>query len=215
MAADGYVRGGGGVITVFMVHNKINNKKFIGSSLTHLIELRINRMFNSMRRNTFKNENYALQQDFNQYGEDSFEIIILGNCNKEDVIKIKDYYINLYDTQKGYNCFSADRKTKINDSSRLRIAFKQKEYNQKPEVRKERSEKQKLLYKNHPELIKRMSISKLGNKYCLGYKHTEEAKKKMSQCKKGKYIPWNKGIPHTEETKVKMRKPHRKERTDE
>jgi hypothetical protein len=51
-----------------------------------------------------------------------------------------------------------------------------------------------------------LRIKMLGSKRHLGFKHSEEAKKKMSKLKIG-HIPWNKGIKghkHTEETKRKM-----------
>ena len=42
-----------------------------------------------------------------------------------------------------------------------------------------------------------------------GWKHTDEAKAKMSATKKGTYVPWNKGLKgaqtHSEETKEKCR----------
>lgn len=44
----------------------------------------------------------------------------------------------------------------------------------------------------------------LGGGGAIGYKHTKEAKKKMSDFQKGK-IPWNKGVPMLEEQKEKLR----------
>lgn len=43
-----------------------------------------------------------------------------------------------------------------------------------------------------------------GNKHLLGHKHSKETKKKMSKIHKGQKA-WNEGIPHTEETKKKLR----------
>lgn len=43
-----------------------------------------------------------------------------------------------------------------------------------------------------------------------GKKHTDESKRKMSETRKGKQIPWftNKGHKHTEESKEKIRIGH-------
>lgn len=46
-----------------------------------------------------------------------------------------------------------------------------------------------------------------GQKSVTGFHHSEEAKKKMSEMKKGK-PSWNKGIPMSDETKEKQRESH-------
>ena len=43
-----------------------------------------------------------------------------------------------------------------------------------------------------------------GGEGTIGYKHTDEAKRKMSDAKRGKE-PWNKGVPSSDETKQKLR----------
>lgn len=63
--------------------------------------------------------------------------------------------------------------------------------------------------KHSQEAIKKMRLSHLGNKAHLGYKHSEEQKKKWSENRKGKisYIM-------TEETRKKMSEIHRGEKTN-
>ena len=59
----------------------------------------------------------------------------------------------------------------------------------------------KLIHSNN------MSLSMSGEKNTFfGKKHSEETRKKMSLLKKGKYIPWNKGIPRTETEKQNISK---------
>jgi group I intron endonuclease len=59
--------------------------------------------------------------------------------------------------------------------------------------------------KRSEEACKRNSELKKGNKNCLGLKRSKENKLKISEIKKGQ-IPWNKGIPCSEETKIKISK---------
>jgi hypothetical protein len=49
-----------------------------------------------------------------------------------------------------------------------------------------------------------MSAIKKGNKAFLGQKHSDKTKIVMSDKAKGR-IPWNKGIPRTEDEKQKIR----------
>lgn len=62
---------------------------------------------------------------------------------------------------------------------------------------------------------KKMSIAKIGNKYCLGNKLTDEAKKKISEATRGQNHPLF-GKKHTEQTKEKIGNTNRgKIRSDE
>jgi len=58
--------------------------------------------------------------------------------------------------------------------------------------------------KHHTEKAKRkVSKSLIGNERALGYRFSDEAKRKMSESRKGR-VPWNKGKHHTEEARKKM-----------
>src|SRR3990167_9923705 len=53
------------------------------------------------------------------------------------------------------------------------------------------------IYKRSEETKHKMSLAKLGNKYCLGrtYKHSDETKRKLSEMHKGsKSYAWKGGI---------------------
>lgn len=58
-------------------------------------------------------------------------------------------------------------------------------------------------YIQSEETRKKISKSLIGNKYSLGYKHTNETKQKMSRTRKGRPGP-NKGKTASEETKKRM-----------
>ena len=95
---------------IYCIRNKINNKKYIGQTSWN-----INKRLNKHKGQLINNKHYSknLQEDFNKYGMDNFEFIILDEftfSNKELLKKVlldmEKFYINLWDTEndtKGYN----------------------------------------------------------------------------------------------------------------
>ena len=95
---------------IYCIRNKINNKKYIGQTSWD-----INKRLNKHKGQLINNKHYSknLQEDFNKYGMDNFEFIILDEftfSNKELLKKVlldmEKFYINLWDTEnetKGYN----------------------------------------------------------------------------------------------------------------
>ena len=98
---------------IYCIRNKINNKKYIGQTSWN-----INKRFGKHKGQLINNKHYSknLQEDFNKYGIDNFEFIILDEftfTNKELLKKVlldmEKFYINLWDTmndKKGYNSSS-------------------------------------------------------------------------------------------------------------
>lgn len=97
---------------IYCIRNKINNKKYIGqTALKRGCKYRFLGHIELLKRNKHYNKN--LQEDFNKYGMDNFEFIILDEftfTNKELLKKVlldmEKFYINLWDTEnntKGYN----------------------------------------------------------------------------------------------------------------
>ena len=97
---------------IYCIRNKINNKKYIGkTSIQRGYKIR----WNIHKRQLINNKHYNknLQEDFNKYGMDNFEFMILDEftfTNKELLKKVlldmEKFYINLWDTEnntKGYN----------------------------------------------------------------------------------------------------------------
>ena len=95
---------------IYCIRNKINNKKYIGQTSWN-----INKRLNKHKGQLINNKHYSknLQEDFNKYGIDNFEFIILDEftfSNKELLKKVlidmEKFYIDLWDTMnddKGYN----------------------------------------------------------------------------------------------------------------
>lgn len=95
---------------IYCIRNKINNKKYIGQTSWN-----INKRLNKHKGQLINNKHYSknLQEDFNKYGMDNFEFIILDEFtfhNKEllkrALTDMEKFYIDLWDTEndiKGYN----------------------------------------------------------------------------------------------------------------
>ena len=95
---------------IYYIRNKINNKKYIGQTAWN-----INKRISKHKGQLINNKHYSknLQEDFNKYGMDNFEFIILDEFTFSDkellkkvLIDMEKFYIDLWDTEndmKGYN----------------------------------------------------------------------------------------------------------------
>ena len=88
------------VIGIYLIKNKINNKKYIGQS-KRLTERKRDH-FHTLRNNTHHNGH--LQNAYNIYGESNFEFKIICECEKDELNELEEYFIDLYDAYTdGYN----------------------------------------------------------------------------------------------------------------
>ena len=139
------------MIGIYCIRNTINNKRYIGCSRN--ISKRLNRHKNLLMSN--KHFNYKLQNDFNTYGIDSFEFLILLECENDKLELLEEKYINVFNSiDKGYNI--RPNNYVITDEMKLKISNSLKEY-----------------YKNNPQAKIKISDSKKGKK---GRTFTEKEK---------------------------------------
>lgn len=86
---------------IYMITNKINNKKYIGLTSQGLIQREREHFyrFNKGERN------HKLYRAFRKYGYDNFEYTILHTCEtKEQLPELEIHYINIHNTfNRGYN----------------------------------------------------------------------------------------------------------------
>lgn len=154
---------------VYKITNIINGKVYIGQSIN--IKARWKDHVSSLNRGDSRCT--LLQRAWNKYGQNNFIFEIVELCLEDMLDKIETKYINFYDScnvDKGYNiecggnankCLSDETKQKIRDA---RMGMKATD-----------------------ETRKKMSESRIGDKNPMyGQTHSEEARIKMSEAKKGK-----------------------------
>lgn len=163
---------------VYKHTNKINGKIYIGITSNTL----------KQRWNGGYNNNKHFSDAIKKYGKDGFESeIIADNLTKAQAEQMERDYIKKYDTTdhtKGYNIelggnsngkHAEETKRKISQAQKGRpLTEEHKKHLRKPH-------NFTLTDKNRKILSDRMR----GNKYTLGFKHSEETKRKMSEAHKG------------------------------
>ena len=88
------------MIGIYMIKNNINNKVYIGQSSD--IKKRWKKHIEDL--NNKNHHNYHLQSAWDKYGSSNFEFIILEICDKSELDKKEEFYIEKYNSLKnGYN----------------------------------------------------------------------------------------------------------------
>lgn len=75
---------------IYQIHNKVNNKVYIGSSQE------INKRFRAHRNMLLKNnhDNIYLQRAWNKYGEDSFSFEIILLCEEFELLRYEQWFLD-------------------------------------------------------------------------------------------------------------------------
>lgn len=76
---------------IYMIYNKENDKKYIGSSI-NMYE-RLHKHFSLLRNN--KHENQYLQNAFNKSGVENFDVKILKFCNEEELLGFESIFCEI------------------------------------------------------------------------------------------------------------------------
>lgn len=177
---------------IYEIKNGINSNIYIGSS----VNLKARLYFHRHALETNSHYNKHLQSAWNKYGKENFYFYVIEYCHKNVLVQREQYFIDTFNPiynkcQKAYSCAGV---------------IKSKETCQK-------ISKAKMGHPVLPETRARLSLLSTGNNNALGYKHTKEAKIKMSLSHKGIPMPYEKrmniskaliGIRRSEETKKKM-----------
>jgi group I intron endonuclease len=164
---------------IYKIESRINPKRiYIGSAIRiehrwecHVSDLRLS-----------KHHSKKLQRHFNKYGLADLQFSFLLGCNKEDLIKTEQYFLDLY------NPYFNNRKVADNNSGiKYNLSDKQRQAMRD----RAKGNKNGLGYKHTDE--EREKISKALKGKLIGKKHpfygkhlSVEHKKKISESEKGK-----------------------------
>jgi group I intron endonuclease len=171
------------------------NKVYIGSAVD--INLRKWQHFNDLKKN--KHGNGKLQNHYNKYGKDDLQFYFLLGCDKEDLIKTEQYFIDSYNPffnicKKAGSSLglkrSEETRKKIGDFWRGKTSqFKGKMHTEEAKL------KNSLAHKNKPSPRKgvklsietklKISLSKKGHGSFTGKHHSDATKLKISKSKLG------------------------------
>lgn len=167
---------------IYYIINKVNKKKYIGSSKN--IEKRFKR--HKMELRNSKHHNIFLQRSYNKHGLENFEFSIVEETDQ--LFEREQFHINCYDKNQLYNVGSVGGgdntsnhpnidviKIKVSDASKkmwdnrsleerekfIKYGKNNPNYGKKwtKEMRERNSKIAKQRYKNNPELLKKISTN--------------------------------------------------------
>lgn len=162
---------------IYKIQSQIKPERiYIGSAID--INHRWKMHINDLRKN--KHSSIKLQRHFNKYGEADLQFSILLGCEKEDLIKTEQYFIDSYNPF--FNiCKTAGSSLGYRHSAESRKKQSDSHKKMSNETRQKLSESKKGRILSE-ETRKKMSESQLGKKR---YPLTDEHKKKISESMKG------------------------------
>jgi group I intron endonuclease len=166
---------------VYIIHNKINSKKYIGSD--------------SNNNPKYFGSGTYIKKAIKKYGKENFEKVILNEVNDLSLMKeLEEYwinYFNAYDNPLFYNAtkysagitkYPEDKKINVsnaNKGNKYHLGFSQTEY------QKSQTRLANLGRKQSQNEKDQRSKSMLGNKYALGNIFSLESREKISKAKIG------------------------------
>jgi group I intron endonuclease len=169
---------------IYIIHNLINNKIYIGSAVD--INKRLCQHRSNLRGQ--RHINSHLQHAWDKYGKDSFEFKVIIHCEPILLLHYEQMYIDEYEWDMLYNInpvAGSSLGMKHTDNAKKNMSKASKGKKKSPEhcanISKGQKNKKLTL-----ETRKRISEAQKGNKYCLGRVMSSETREKISKANKGK-----------------------------
>jgi len=169
---------------IYKIINKINGNVYVGSA----VNIKKRWGWHKKDLKAKKHRNIYLQNAWHIYGENAFEFQVLEYCEKEKLIEREQYYIDSLNCVRpnGYN-LSPTAGSSLGIKRSVETRKKQREIKLGKKFTKEHCKNISLGNKGRvfsEETKSKIGKSHLGNKWALGFKHTEETKAKMRKPKK-------------------------------
>ncbi len=198
---------------IYQIQSKRKPERiYIGSAVD--INRRWNEHINSLRSN--KHENKKLQNHCNKYGEVDLMFSILLGCEKEDLLKVEQYFLDTYKTyfnirKDAHNCYGTTQPAELR---KRRSKIMKMVWKKKGGMSKETRLKMSMAKRGKPSVAKGRKWSEesrakmRGRQNALGYKRTEENKQMMRELAiQNKWKPpSNLGRTISKETREKIKR---------
>jgi group I intron endonuclease len=181
---------------IYKITNTINNKFYIGSSVN--IRARITNHRSQLNRGV--HDNNHLQRAWDKYGEKSFKVELIKECNDEELLYEEQKYLDKIGVGENPNCYNIAKSAfaptlgrELSNETKRKIgnANKGKMHTEETKAILSKKHTGKTLSKEHRH---KMSISRTG-RVC-----TKETRNKISDALTG--------IKRTDETRQKLRESH-------
>lgn len=178
---------------IYAIWNKVENKSYIGQA--KIIQARWTSHKSYLNTNTHVNK--RLNEDWNKYGENAFELIELFQCNEEDLDYYEDLFISLFDATNekyGYNLISGNYGiSETNENySEFRSKMMKEQYEKNPERKQHMSESMKAIFSSEEkrQMARERAIKQFSDPafytYYREYRASEEFKEKLRKANTGK-----------------------------
>ena len=151
---------------IYKILNTVNGKQYIGSAIN--LSRRKSQHWSDLAKKIHHNPH--LQSVWNKYGEAAFEFLVVGKCPPERLIELE---------QEVMDHLKPEYNIALTANSSLGIV---RSIDQR--LRMSKSQKGRVI---SDECRRKISEANIGNTKCLGYKHSEETKLRMSESAKKRH----------------------------